>query len=144
MFQNLHFTVPKKFIVCLIPFNRRWFELRKTPHRMPVCLIPFNRGWFELRKTPHRVLVSLVPFNLIFLENNGFRTKMCGILKIDLFIRYNFCRKCFFSRSIFIDIKWKNLLKTFFFSFELENQICGYFHHHIRNSRLEKRVYSDF
>ena len=61
---------------------------------------------------------------------------MYGILKIDLFIRYNFCRKYFLHRLILIDIKWKNLLKTFF-SFDLENQICEYFHHHVRNQRLK-------
>ena len=67
---------------------------------------------------------------------------MCGTLKIDFFIHYYFCKKYFFSRSIFIDIKSKNLLKIFFFSFELENQICGYFHNHIRNQRLKIRIVS--
>ena len=55
--------------------------------------------------------VFWIPF---FLKNNGFRKKMYRTLKIDLFIRYNFCWKYFFPRSIFIDIRWKNLLKTFF------------------------------
>ena len=40
--------------------------------------------------------------------------KMGGTWKIDLFIRYNFCRKCFFPRLIFNDRKWKNFFKTFF------------------------------
>ena len=95
--QNLHFMGPKKYIVCLISFNRGWFELRKTPHRVPVSLIPFKISFFS--------------------KNNSFRAKMYGILKIDLFIRYNCCTEYFFPRSIFIDIKWKNLLKTFFFKF---------------------------
>ena len=80
----------------------------------------------------------------IFFENNGFRKKMYRTLNIYLFIRYNFCKLYFLSRSTFIDIKWKNLLKTFVFSFDLENQICGYFHHHIRNQRLKICGYSEF
>ena len=58
-----------------------------------------------------------------FLKNNGFREKMYTILKIDLLICYNFCRKYLFPRSIIIDIKRKNLLKTFFFSYDLENPL---------------------
>ena len=84
------------------------------PQKYIVFLIPFSRGWFELRKTP--IVCRSVWFHLIsfFSKNNDFRAKMCGTLKIDLFIRYNFCEKYFFPRSIFIDIKWINLLKTFF------------------------------
>ena len=48
--QNLHFMGPKKYIVCLIPFNRGWFESRKTPHHMPVCLIPFTRRKIQAKK----------------------------------------------------------------------------------------------
>ena len=33
---------------------------------------------------------------------------------------------------------------TFFFSFDLENLIFGYFHNHIRNQRLKIRGYSEF
>ena len=73
-----------------------------------------------------------------FSKNYSFKAKMYWTSKIDLFIRHNFCEKYFFPRSMFIDIKCKNLLKTFLFSFDLENQICGYFHHHIRNQRLKK------
>ena len=82
------------------------------------------------------VWLHLISF---FSKINGFRVKMCQKSKIDLFIRYNFCRKYFFPRSMFIIIKCKNLLKTFLFSFDLKNQICGYFHHHIRNQHLKIR-----
>ena len=54
--------------------------------------------------------------NLIFLEN-VFRAKICWILKIDIFIRYKFCGKYFFPKSIFIDMKWKNLLENYYFYF---------------------------
>ena len=70
--------------------------------------------------------------------------KMCTTLKIDLSIRYNYCRECFFPRSIFISKNEKSVLKTFFFSLDIENQICGYFHHHIRNQRFKIRGYSEF
>ena len=69
---------------------------------------------------------------------------MYGISKIDFFIHYNFCKKYFLPRSIFINIKLKDLLKTFFFSFDLENKICVYFHHHIRNQCFKIRWYSEF
>ena len=69
---------------------------------------------------------------------------MYKTLKIDLFTRYNFCEKYFFPRSIFIDIKFKNLLKTLFVIFYLNNQICGSFHCHIRNQRLKACGYSKF
>ena len=60
------------------------------------------------------------------LNNNGFRGKMCGTLKIDLFIRYHFCGKYFFPRTIFIDIKLKkNLLKTFFLVLTLKIKFAG-------------------
>ena len=39
---------------------------------------------------------------------------MCGTLKIDLFIYYNFCCEYFFPISLFIDIKRENLLNKFF------------------------------
>ena len=151
--------------VCLIAFGRWWFELRKTPHRVPDFLITFNREWFELGKTRYRVPVYLTPCNREWFEltkalhcclsvwfrwisfisnNNGFRAKMYGTLEIDLFIRYNFCRKYFSARSAFMDIERKNLLKTFFLSFYLENQICGYFYHHICNQLLKIRGYSQF
>ena len=52
--------------------------------------------------------------------------KMCGTLKINLFICYNF-----YSKYIF-------------FSFNHENNIFGYFHHHIRDQRLKIRGYSEF
>ena len=35
----------------------------------------------------------------------------------------------------------KKLIKNIFFSFDLENQICGYFHHHIRIERLKIREF---
>ena len=39
----------------------------------------------------------------------------------------------------------KKLDKRFvYFIFDLENQICGYFHHHICNQRLIIRGYSKF
>ena len=63
-----------------------------------------------------------------FSKNVGFRVKMYGTSKIDLFIRYNLCRKYFFPRSIFIDIKWKKLSKTFFFLvFTLKIKFAGFF-----------------
>ena len=68
---------------------------------------------------------------------------MSGTLQIDIFIRYSFCKIYFFPRSIIINIKWKNLLKTFFFSFDLKNQICGYFYH-IRNQRFKIHRYNEF
>ena len=37
----------------------------------------------------------------------------------------------------------KKLVKNIFSFFDLENQICGYFHHHIRNQRLKIRRYSE-
>ena len=49
-----------------------------------------------------------------FSKNNGLIVKMYRTLKIYLCIPYNFCEDYFFPRSIFIDIKWNNLLKTFF------------------------------
>ena len=69
---------------------------------------------------------------------------MHGASKIDLVIGYNFCRKYFFPRSIFIDIKRENLLKIIFFSFDLGNQICGYSHFHIRHMCLKIRGYDEF
>ena len=98
-----------------------------------------------LRKSPHRVPVCLIPFNLNFSKNNCFVAKMCRTSKIDLFIRYNFCRKFSFPRSIFIKFKWKKLVKNiFFFTFYLKNEICRYFHYHIRNQRLKIRGYGEF
>ena len=34
--------------------------------------------------------------------------------------------------------------KTFFFRFDIENQTCAYFHHHIHNERFTILVYSEF
>ena len=114
--------------------------------------IVFPSVWFHLigqdlnwEKRP--IVCLFLWFHLIsfFLKNNGFRAIMCKTLKIDIFILYNFCRKYFFTRSIFIDIIWqKNLLKTLFLSFDLKNKICGYFHHDIRNQRLKIHGYSEF
>ena len=104
-------------------------------------LIGDDLNWEKLPIVSLSVWIHLISF---FMKNNGFRAKVCWTLKIDLFIRYNFCRKYLFPRSIFIDITWKNLLKTFFLCFDLENKICGYFYHHIRNQRLKIREYSKF
>ena len=84
-----------------------------------------------------------VGFHLIlfFSKNNGFRPKMCATLKIDVFIHYNFCRKYFIPRSIFIVIKWKNLLKTFFFlSFYLKNQIFRSYHIHDNDDEYHHHI----
>ena len=43
-----------------------------------------------------------IPF---FSKNNALRAKTYGTLKINLFIRYNFCTKYFFPGSILFDIK---------------------------------------
>ena len=113
--------------------------IRQTGRRWGVFLNSNNPLLNGIKQTGRFFLISF------FSNNNGFRENMCRTSKIDLFILHNFCRNYFFSRSIFIDIKWKNLLKTFFFSnFVLENQICGYFHHRIRNQRLKISEYSEF
>ena len=104
-------------------------------------LVGDDLNWEKLPIVCLSVWFYLISF---FSKNNTFSAKMCGTWKIDLFIRYNLCWKNYFPRSIFIDIKWKNLLKTFFCCFDLKNQICGYFHHHIRNQRLKIRGYSEF
>ena len=62
-----------------------------------------------------------------FSKNNGIRVQMCRTLKIDLFICYNFHRQYFFPGSIFINIKWKNLLKTFFLVLTLKIKFPGIF-----------------
>ena len=64
-----------------------------------------NRKFHLFGTAPLIGFSSFFSLNLIFLENNGFRAKMHRTLKIDLFIRHNFCEKYFFLRSIFIDIK---------------------------------------
>ena len=122
-----------------------------TKYFMQFILLSYVSCYFFTLFSPwNPVLHSLSSLHFLFhlisflSKNNGFRAKMYGTLKIDLFIRYNFCKTYFFPRSIFNDIKWKNLLKTFFISFDLENQICGYFYHHIRNKRLKIRWYSEF
>ena len=107
-----------------------WFHLTEDDlnwEKLPIVCLSF---WFHL-----------ISF---FSKNNGFRAKMNETLKIDLFVLYIFCGEYFFPRSIFIDIKWKNLLKTLFFSFDLENKIFGYFHYHIRNECLKVYGYSNF
>ena len=38
----------------------------------------------------------------------------------------------------------KKLVENIFLNFDLENQICGYFHHYIRNQRLKIRGCSEF
>ena len=38
----------------------------------------------------------------------------------------------------------KKHVKNIFFSFDFENQICGYFDHHFRNQCLKIREYSEF
>ena len=38
----------------------------------------------------------------------------------------------------------EKLVKNIIFYFDLENQISGYFHHHIRNERLKIGGYSEF
>ena len=82
---------------------------------MVVCclfhLIGDDLDWEKLPIVCLSVWNHLISF---FSKNNCFREKMSSTLKIDLFIRYNFCTKYFCPRSIFIDIKWKNFLKTFF------------------------------
>ena len=129
--QILHYVGPK--ISTLWPPKNTlsvWFHSvgdNLNWEKLPiVCL----SAWFHL--------ISL------FSRNNVFRAKMYRTLKINLSICYNFCKKYFFPGSIFIHIKWKNLLKTFFISFDLENQICRYVHHHIRNQRLKIHEYSEF
>ena len=145
-FSTLHFLTPLHELSTRPTSHITWVP--KSPPYGPQkihCLFPFNKGWFELRKTPYLIIVWFhsvgddlnwgklpivclsVWFHLIslFSESNHFRAKMYRTLNIDIFIRYNFCGQYFFPRSIFIDIKWKNFLKTFFFNFDLENQICG-------------------
>ena len=54
--------------------------------------------------------------------------KMCGTLKIDLFIRYNFCDKIFFSSiNIYRHKIKKNLLKTVFLLLSLKIKFAGIF-----------------
>ena len=60
-------------------------------------------------------------------KNNDFRAKMPEILKIDLFIGYNFCSTYFFPRSIFIDMKWKKLIKNIFFFLTLKIKFASIF-----------------
>ena len=78
-----------------------WENQLSAPKTTPTRLT------FVVRRTKN---IFSVWFHLIlyFLKYNGFMAKMYEILKIDLFNRYNFFRKYFFPRSIFIDIKWKN------------------------------------
>ena len=64
---------------------------------------------------------------LFFLKNNDFRAKMCGTLKINIFIRYNFCGKYFFPRSIFTDINGITCYKHFFLVLTLEIKFSGIF-----------------
>ena len=116
-------------------------------HKVGIWFGKFDRN----RKLHLFETAPLMGFNSFFLlkisvysKNNGFREKMYSTLKIDLFIRYNFSRKYFFARSIFIEIKYKNLLKTFFYVFDLENQIRGYFYHYICNQRPKIRGYGEF
>ena len=68
--------------------------------------------WFyligdDLNWEKHPIVCLSVWFHLIsfFWINNGFGAEMYETLKIYLFIFYNCCRKYFFPRSIFIDIK---------------------------------------
>ena len=75
-------------------------------------LIGDDWNWEKLTIVCLSIWFHLVSF---FLKNNGFRAIMYRTFNIDLFIRYNLCQKYLFPRSIFIDIKWKNLSKTFFF-----------------------------
>ena len=102
--------------VRLIPFNRGWFELRKIPHCVHVCLIPFigiDLNWEKLRIVCLSIWFHLISF---FSQNNCFRAKRCGTLKIDRFIRYNVSEKYFFFQ---INIYWhsmKKLVKNMFFS----------------------------
>ena len=123
--------------------TRLTFGLRWTKNTLSVW---FDLIWDDLNWEKLPIVCLSVGFHLIsfFSKNNGFRPKMRETLKIDLFIHYNFCKKYFFPISIFIDIKWKNLLKTFFLSFHPENKILGYFHYLIRNQCLKIRGYSEF
>ena len=70
-------------------------------------LIRDDLNWGRLPIVYLSVCLNLI---LFFSKNNDFRTKMYRTLKIDLFIRYNFCENNFFPRLIFIDIKYVGLV----------------------------------
>ena len=109
-------------------------ESKKQAHDGEFVSIVCLSVWFHLigddlnREKLPAVCLSL-QFHLIsfFSKNNGFRAKMYKTLKIDLFIRNNFCTIYFFPRSVFIDIKLKNLLKTFFLVLSLKIKFAGIF-----------------
>ena len=102
--------------------------------------------WFPSWDVYLPIVCLSVWFHLIsfFSKNNGFRTKMYKALKIYLFIRYNFCSKYFVPRSIFMDIKWKNLLKKCLWVLTLKIEFAGIFIIIFRNQRLKIRGYSEF
>ena len=131
--------IKKKSPLCVCVFDSNQsglVKLRKDSHRVHICLIPFIEDYLNWQKL--FILCLSVSFYLIwsnlnwvklpivclslwfylisfFSKNNGSRAKMCGTLKIGLFIRYNFSRKYFFYRSIFFNIKWKDCSKHFFY-----------------------------
>ena len=96
--RNLHFMGPKNVLLHLTGDYMNW-------EKLPIMCLSV---WFHLFA--------------FFSKNNGFRAKICGTVKKDLFSHYNFCGKYFFPRWIFIDIKLKYSLKIFF-SFVFKNQI---------------------
>ena len=85
-------------------------------------LIGDDLNWEELPIACLSVWFHLISF---LSKNNGFLAKMCGTLKIDLSIHYNFCVEYFFPRSIFIDIKYKKWLWTLFFVSPLKIIFAG-------------------
>ena len=111
-----------------------WFHLIRDDLNWERLRIVWLSVWFhsigdDLNWEKVSIVCLSLWFHLIsfFSKNNSFRAKMCKTLKTDLFIRYNFCKKYFFPRSIFVDIKWKNLLKTFFLVLTLKIKFSGIF-----------------
>ena len=105
-------------IVCLLVWFYLIWDYLNWENFPIVCLffwfhlIVNDLNWEKLTIVCLSVWFYLISF---FSKNNCFRAKICESLKIDLFIRCNFCRNYFFPRLIFIYIKWKKFLKNIFF-----------------------------
>ena len=96
----------------LIRDDLNWEKLPIVCLSLWFHLITNDLNWEKLPIVCLSLRFHLIPF---YSKNNRLRAKMYKTLKIDLFIGYNFCRKYFFPRSIFIVRKWKKLLKNIFF-----------------------------